>query len=93
VSNGRNGKIKPMGFDAAATVLTCDFSPEARTNFTTLVRDVARQYDHNDSVALNRLRSRLNRAAGGRNATRRRWAEEVLAKLPKREPLAAGFGR
>jgi hypothetical protein len=88
VSNGRyDSKIKPLGFDTAASVLTCDFSPEAAENFTQMVRDVAREKDYSDAAALKTLKTRLNQAAKGRNVTRRRWANEVLEKLPRRRSL------
>lgn len=79
MSNGRNEKISPLGFHAAALAYTRDLSPEAATNLTNLVRDVARQYHDNDSTALNRLKTRLNIAAKRR--TTREWAQEVLTFL------------
>lgn len=81
---GRNDKSAPTGFDAAASVYTerHKFSPEAASNLTQMVRDVASQYDYNDSAALKNLRSRLNRAARVRRS--QGWAQEVLAGLPKK---------
>lgn len=79
MSNGRNDKIRPMGFYAAALKHTSDLSTEAASNFTRLVKDVATQYHYNDSAALNNLRSRLNVAA--RRKATRAWAVEVLALL------------
>lgn len=76
MSHGRNDKIKPMGFYAAALKYTSGLSPEASSNFTTLVKDVAHQYDYSDSAALNTLKSRLKTAAGRRKT--RQWAQEVL---------------
>jgi hypothetical protein len=81
LNNGRNDKIKPLGFDTAALVLTSDLSTEAATNLTQMVKDVASKYYFNDSVALRQLRSRLKTAAKRR--TTQTWAREVLAKLNK----------
>lgn len=78
---GRNSKIKPKGFDVAVTELTWNLSPEAASNLTLMVRDVAGQYHYNDSAALNNLRSRLTRAASGRRS--REWAQEVLDEVAK----------
>lgn len=81
IENGRNGKVKPVGFETAATLLTMGtgLSREATDNLLNLVRDVASKYDYNDSAALNTLNSRLRRAA--RNRKRGGWAVEVMAKL------------
>lgn len=81
MNNGRNSKIKPMGFDGAVISFTSDLSSEAASNLTRMVRDVAGQYHYNDSAALNNLRSRLYRAARSRRS--REWAQEVLAEVAK----------
>lgn len=79
LNNGRNNKIKPLGFDTAALILTSGLSDEAAAGLTQMVRDVARQYHYNDSTALTRLRTRLNMAAKRRKT--RAWAQEVLETL------------
>lgn len=78
--DGRNQKIKPLGFDTAATVLMVGFSTEAASNLTSLVREVAaKQGGHDDGKALRQLRSRLQRAAKARKS--QGWATEVLTHL------------
>ena len=77
--DGRNQKIKPMGFDVAATVLTTGFSSEAASNLTRMVKDVARQYSYDDSKALKRLQAKLNTAS--QRTKTQPWASEVLTHL------------
>lgn len=79
IENGRNGKVKPVGFETAAVLLTMGLSREATDNLIGLVKDIASRYDYNDSAALDTLNSRLRRAA--RNRKRGGWAQEVIAKL------------
>lgn len=71
-----NGKVRPLGFDTAATILTMGMSREAAENLTKLVRTVAQEKGYNDSIALRTLRSRLNRMA-----RKKAWAREVLGHL------------
>ena len=70
------GKIKPIGFEAAAIVHTMGLSPEAANNLTRMVRNVAREYGHNDSAMLRTFRTRLKQAA-----RRHPWAVEVTKRL------------
>lgn len=72
------GKIKPVGFEAAAIVLTMGLSAEAANNLTRMVRNVAREYGHNDSAMLRTFRTRLRQAA-----RRHPWAVEVTQRLEK----------
>lgn len=77
MSNGRNNKKRVSGFDKAAQALTKGLSDEAAEGFTSMVKDVAKEYGYNDSTMIRRLRSRLNQAARAKNS----WAHEVLRKL------------
>lgn len=88
LNTGRNNKIKPLGFDTAALVLTSGLSDEAAMNLTRMVKDVARQYHYNDSTALTRLRTRLNMAARRRKT--KAWALEVLAVLAEKNARVEG---
>lgn len=85
--DGRNGKIKPLGFDTAATVWMTGFSPEAARNLTEMVKDVARVHGHDDGRALKTLRNRLTRTAGLKSPKKRAWAQEALGHLPERRTL------
>ena len=77
MSNGRNNKKRISGFDKAAQALTKGLSPEAAEGFTSMVRDVAREYSYDDSIMIRRLKTRLKGAARRKGS----WAHEVLAKL------------
>lgn len=91
IQNGRNGKVKPVGFETAAVLLTMGLSRDATDKLLDMVREVARTYDYNDSAALNTLHSRLQRAA--RNRKRGGWAREIVAKLAEvREAKLATAG-
>ncbi|MCP9209657.1 hypothetical protein [Streptomyces cucumeris] len=88
MSNGRHGKIKPLGFDTAAQVLTIGLSDEAAANLTRMVRDAAGKNSLDDSAALKELRSRLKTAAKRRKT--REWAQEVLTLLAKHKRKTLG---
>ena len=77
-------KIKPMGFEAAAITHTMGLSTEAANNLTRMVRNVAREYGHNDSAMLRTFRRRLSQAA-----RRHPWAVEVTKRLEKVEGTPA----
>lgn len=91
MSYGRsNMKIKPTGFNTAATELTWKYkiSPEAAHGLTLAVKDVAHQFHYNDSAALNSLRARLRQAA--KNQRKGDWAREVLSARERAIRLKRG---
>ncbi len=64
------------GFEEAAQVLMYDFSDEAKSGLTRLVRETAAQYYYNDALMLRRFWSRLHTAA-----RKQAWAREAVRHL------------
>jgi hypothetical protein len=80
VSNGRNTKKRVSGFDKAAQALTKGLPDEAAQNLTSMVKEIASECGHNDSVMIRRLERRLRQAARSKNS----WARQVLTTLEER---------
>lgn len=73
----KNSKPHKSGFEKAAQALTEGLPEETVSMFTSLVREVAEEYGHNDSQMLRVLRRRLATAAKAKKV----WAQEIISAM------------